>query len=458
MFFQHAYSQKDTIQYTIDTHAILSTGEHSPFWFQNNSFGDVSHKANSIALELVLSKSMQHPNRFFDYSFAFTGHLHEHDDKTELELNELFIDTRLWIFNVSAGTHLNSHGNQDETLSGGGLLYSKNAHPIPKLFAGIQDFTPLFFKNGFFQVKGGLSHGWFTDDVYVKNMLLHHKFAYVRFGGKKSPVSLEYGLDHVAQWGGIVPVYGQQPADFKTFLNVFMARSGSSSSVSEEQINVGGNHIISQSARVEGRVKGFELAAYWQNINEDKPILPIWNAVNIADGLWGFSVRNKSFPIIKGFLYEYLNTTDQNGMFHDKDGIVYGGNDDYFNNYLYRSGWTHHGRTIGTPFITSPVFNTDGSVSIKNNRVQVHHFGIEGEFHNYNFRILNSFSCNYGTYMAPYAQMLKSTNLLLEVNKHFEKWWGINAGISIGADWGAMYGNNLGLMIRIGKSGDLFKY
>lgn len=451
-----ARAQKDTIEYEVETHGIISNGNHAPFWFQNNVAGDVSHEANSAALELRLFKPMNHRKRLFDYSVLLTTHLHEEENKTAFELHEFFIDTRLWIFNLNGGLRKKSHGNQDKTLSGGGLLFSNNGHPIPRIFAGIEEFTPIL-KNGLVEIKGGIAHGWFTDDVYTKNMLFHHKYAFVRLGGKL-PVHFEYGLDHAAQWGGIDPVYGQQSTGFRDFVNVFMARGGSSvSGVSEEQINVGGNHIISQSTRIEYDLSDYKLAAYWQNINEDKPIRPIWNAVNIFDGLWGFSVKNKNFPVVKGFLYEYLNTTDQNGSIHDMDGIVFGGADDYFNNYMYRSGWTHHGRTIGTPFITSPVYNTDGDFRIRNNRTQVHHFGVEGEVSGYAFRVLSSFSKNYGTYHNPYPEVLKSTNLLLEVDKHFEKLWGIDAGISIGADYGKMYGNNAGFMIRFAKSGFLLK-
>jgi len=213
-------AQKDTILYEIGTHGFLSTGEHSPFWFQNNQFGDVSHKANSAVLELNVSKGMQHTERTFDYSFALTGHAHEQENKAEFELHEYFLNTRLWIFNLCAGSRLQSYGNQDETLSGGGLLISNNSSPIPKIFAGIEEFTPVFFKSGIVEIKGGMSHGWFTDNVYVQNLLLHHKYAYLRFGGKKFPVNFQYGLDHVAQWGGFLPGYGQQPVGIKDFVNV----------------------------------------------------------------------------------------------------------------------------------------------------------------------------------------------------------------------------------------------
>ncbi|MFZ4582248.1 MAG: hypothetical protein ACOYM7_06315, partial [Paludibacter sp.] len=85
--FNTAYAQKDTINYEFGTNAIVSSGVHSPFWLQNNSFGDISHKANSVAFEVNVSKNMLYPKRIFDYSFVFTGHLHEHENKTEFELN-----------------------------------------------------------------------------------------------------------------------------------------------------------------------------------------------------------------------------------------------------------------------------------------------------------------------------------------------------------------------------------
>jgi hypothetical protein len=222
-------------------------------------------------------------------------------------------------------------------------------------------------------------------------------------------------------------------------------------------MNVGGNHIISQSIKLELKIKNFEVNTYWQNIADDKPIVMMYNAVNIADGLWGISIYNKKFPVIQKVLFEYLNTSDQNGPFHDRDGIVYGGVDHYFNNYLYQNGWTHYGRTIGTPFITSPIYNKDKEIQILNNRVQVHHFGLEGAYNGYKYKMISSFTKNYGSYATyPTENLLKSTNLLFELKKHFEKFWQIDAGISVGLDLGTMYNNNVGLMFKISKRGILF--
>lgn len=449
-------AQSDTIHYQVDMYGIVSTGTNTPFWLQNNQYGKVSFDPNSLRFLAKIKKDKSVSNKLFDYHFVSSAYVNI-ATKTSAILHELYLGGQLWVFNASVGMREESFGNQDETLSGGGILFSKNARPIPKIFIGIEDFTPLFFKNRLLEVKGGIAHGWFTDQIYTKNLLLHHKFAAVRLGGNKSPVHIQYSMDHVAQWGGNVPGYGVQPAGFNDFINVFLAHNGSSLSTLNEQINVGGNHIISQGIKLELKIKDYELNAYWQHLAEDKPIRILWNSVNVVDGLWGVSFKSNKIPFVKKILYEYLNTTDQSGPFHDMDGVVYGGADSYFNNYLYQNGWTHYGRTIGTPFITSPVYNANGEVYITNNRVKVHHIGIEGDFDRYFYKALASFSNNYGNYSDfPNEIRKSSTNMMFEVNRHFEKLFQLDAGIVIGVDAGTKYGNNVGFLIKVSKRGNLF--
>jgi hypothetical protein len=202
----------------------------------------------------------------------------------------------------------------------------------------------------------------------------------------------------------------------------------------------------------------YKISGYWQNLSEDGPVRIIGTTMNKPDGLWGISIRNTRFPFIKGILYEFLETTDQSGPYLEKDGIIYGGNDNYFNNMIYQNGWTYFSRTIGTPFITSPIYNKDGKVYIINNRVEVHHFGIEGDVSGYRYKVLSSFSKNYGSYIYPYPEMIPNTSVLFEVNKQFPEISNIEVGCSIGGDFGKLYGNSVGCLFSIRKRGDLFKY
>ena len=450
-------SQNDSIKYNVCLMGLYSTGEYSPFWLQNRQFGEISSLPSSANVMLGLDKEFSQPKSLFDYGFKTNILLQNDNLKTTVYFHEIYVKARLSVLDLVIGSREDNLGNQDSTLSCGGLFFSHNARPMPKITLGIERFTPVPFTKGFLEVKGALVHGWFTDNTYIQNMLLHHKYAYLRVGGK-FPVHLQYGLDHVAQWGGYVPGLGQQPTSLKDYKAIFLAGHGGSDANISDQINALGNHIISQSTRLDVDISDYKISAYWQNMSEDGPIKIIYNSMNVSDGLWGISIKNKNFPYVKGILYEYLNTTDQSGPYHDKDGIIYGGNDSYFNNGIYSSGWTYFTRTIGSPFFTSPIYNKNSEVYLLNNRVQVHHIGIEGDIEGFDYKFLTSYSKNYGSYNVPFIEMKPSTSLLLEINKRFPQFYNIEAGCSIGVDVGKMYGNSVGCLFSIKKIGDLFHY
>jgi len=450
-------AQNDTIKYDVGFMGMASSGKYAPFWLQSDQYGKISSTPFSAGILAGVSKDFGAKKGLFDYRFKANLLLQTDKDKTTAVFHEYYVHARFSVFDFIVGAREEVLGNQDSTLSCGGFLFSKNARPMPKVTLGIEHFTAVPFTAGYLEFKGAISHGWFTDNIYTTNLFLHHKYLYAKVGGKL-PVHIQYGVDHVAQWGGTVPESGKQPADFAAFKDIFFGRAGGADAVVTDQMNVLGNHIISQSMKLDVDIADFRVSGYWQNLSEDGPVKLIWSAINKPDGLWGVTVRNAKFSFIKGILYEYLNTTDQSGPYQDKDGLAYGGADDYFNNGIYRNGWTYYSRTIGTPFISSPLYNRDGAVSVENNRVIVHHVGMEGDVSGYSYKLLSSFSKNYGTYSAPYSPMIRNTSLLLEVNKKFPAWSNIEVGCSVAADFGKLYGNSVGCLFSIRKTGNLFHY
>ena len=445
-----AEAQNDTIKYEVGFTGVGSTGAYAPFWLQSNNYGQISASPNSANINVGFSKDFNNRSAVFDYGFKADVLLQTYDNKTKAYFHEAYLKARLSVFDLIVGVREEHLGTQDSSLSCGGFLFSKNARPMPKITLGIERFTPVPFTKGYLEVKGAVAHGWFTDNVAGTNIFLHHKYIYFRVGGSL-PFHFQYGVDHVAQWGGNVPGLGQQPSSLSDYLRIVMGSSGSSSALETDQINALGNHILSQSMKVEYRLSDFTMSGYWQNISEDSPRF-MTNTMNKPDGLWGISIRNNRFPIITGLVYEYLNSTDQSGPFHDKDGIVYGGNDGYFDNSVYKNGWSYFSRTIGTPFISSPVYNKNGDLVTANNRVQVHHLGVEGDVCGYRYKALCSLSENYGRYWVPYPEMIRNTSLLLEVKKQFPKLSNIELGCSVGADIGKLYGNSVGCMVSVRKS------
>ncbi len=452
-----AVAQNDTIRYDIGTLGVVSSGAYSPFWIQSNQYGKISSSNTSADVWVGLSKDFGMKTRLFDYGFKVNLLLQTDDKTTTTYFHEVYAKARLSVFDLIVGAREEQFGNQDSTLSCGGFLFSKNARPMPKITVGIEHFTVVPYTFGLLEIKGAIAHGWFTDNIYARNLYLHHKYLYVKIGGKL-PVHFQYGLDHVAQWGGIVPGFGQQPADLAAFKAIFFVEAGGKNSTMNDQLNALGNHIISQSMKLDVDISDFRISGYWQNLSEDGPVKVMFYSMNRADGLWGMSIRNAKFPFVKGILYEFLETTDQSGPYHDKDGLIYGGADSYFNNGIYQNGWTYFSRTIGTPFISSPLYNKNGAVSIANNRVQVHHFGIEGDVLGYQYKFLTSFSNNYGTYSDPYPEKIQNTSMLLQVNKQFPKLSNIQCGVSVAADFGKLYGNSVGCAFTISKTGILCNY
>ncbi len=445
--------------YDVKLSGVSSTGNASPFLFQSQNYGQTTADKNSLYSNISLGKDFDKNKKYFDISFKINGLFRTADsEKPNAYLHEYYTKVLILKFlDFTAGAKEEILGTQDSTLSGGGFLFSKNTRPMPKLTLGIEHYTNVPFTKGFLQIKGALSHGWY-ENTLLKDMYLHHKYAYIRIGGKW-PVHIQYGLDHVCQWGGILPNTGEQPDSFDAYLAIFKGGHGSSNSHIGDQINALGNHIISQSLKVEVEISDYKLNGYWQNINEDPPVDFMWkNDMNMPDGLWGLSLKNKKIPLINGILYEYLNTTDQAGAIFQKDGIIYGGSDNYFSNYLYPNGWSYFSRTIGTPYIAPNTLIGNRYINSTNNRVCVHHFGLEGETGGYCYRLMASYSKNYGTYSLPFPSMIENTSTMLEIKKTYTQLYNLEVGCTIGADFGKLYGNTVSGMISIRKRGNLFKY
>ena len=105
---------------------------------------------------------------------------------------------------------------------------------------------------------------------------------------------------------------------------------------------------------------------------------------------------------------------------------------------------------IGTPLVSSPVYNTDGTLMIYNNRVEAFHFGIEGSPLGWlDYRLMFTKSNNWGTYSRPFLEIKENTSGLVELTfkPSFMKKWSITTSFAF--DKGELYGNNYGGMITI---------
>lgn len=434
---------RDSLLYVGAVRAVSSSGGQAPSLLWHNSNGEISQMPHSATISIGIIKPATRPSRWFDYDFGvvlsgrFGGGYGMKNDITGF-FNELYAHTRLYIVDITAGIKPQYWGAGDATLSSGSLLFSNNAHPLPRISIGLDRWTPIPGLFGYVEVKASLTHAWAGDkSEVVSGTLIHHKHIGGRIGGKL-PVNISYEFHHAAQWGGYSTVYGDLGNDLHAFKTTFLARSGGS--MLNDQLNAQGNHICFQQLALDVKSEGWKVSAYWQIIQEDGPIRMLGMTMNKPDGLWGISAVQSRWPFIEGITYEFLNTTDQSGPFHDKDGIVYGGADNYYNNSIYKQGWTYFGRIIGSPLLT-----------LINNRVRAHHVGIRGDIYGFKYRVMVNHAENYGKYKEP----LRSSNtaMLLEVKRHVKEAWGLDFGFSIAGDFGTQYGNVFGAMINVSKRG-----
>ena len=438
---------RDTLLYVGEVSVLSSSGSQAPSLLWHNQYSNIASLPHSGNLSIGVIKRATRPNRWFDYDFGvvLTGrvsgtqrNIPEPQIKGTGYFRELYAHVRLYIVDITAGIQPQYWGAGDAELSSGSLLFSSNAHPIPQIRIGFDRWTPIPGLFGYAEVKGGLTHGWLNDhSETVKGTLLHHKFIGGRLGGKL-PVNLSYEFHHVAQWGGISTIYGDLGNDFAAWKNAFLVKSGGT--MANDQINAQGNHIGFQQLALDVKGEGWKVSAYWQIINEDGPIRFIGFGMNNKDGLWGISATQSRWPYIEGVTYEFLNTTDQSGPFHDKDGCVYGGADGYYGNSIYRQGWSYFGNIIGSPLL-----------SLTNNRVMAHHAGVRGDIYGYKYRVMVNHAENYGRYSAPNRS--SNTAVLLEVKKLVPQAWGMEFGVALSGDFGTQYGNAFGAMVTIRKQG-----
>lgn len=446
-----AQTKNDTLSYSLNSRVMAGNGTYAPFLSTANQFDRFSFSPNSLSLWATLHKEVKKQNPF-DYGFGLE--LDGNVSKTESRFfpNELYVQGKVYFLNIYAGCKQQVFGNQDQELSSGGMLWSQNSRPMPRLTIESDGYLPVPHTKGYVQVKGGLSQGWFNERSAIKNLLLHHKYAYIRLGGKL-PVNINYGIQHAVQWGGKSSQYGTMPVTFENYLRIFLGKSGNSTANMSDQLNTLGNHMISQNLGLDLKTHIVNISLYWQNLIEDPPVNFITNTPNIEDGLWGMSVKLPKCKAFNHLVFEYLSTTDHNGPWHDLDGVIYGGTDPYYVNGLIPNGWSYKGMTIGNPWLTSPKYNKDGSVSTTNNTVRLYYFSGKGQIKRFNYRLTMAYSENYGLASSVYDNRIKQLSWQLETSTPVRFLKNAQVSLGISGDHGALYGNNTAIILGVSYSG-----
>jgi len=390
-------AELEDFEVNIKDKVILGSNSHLPLWTYANKWGTVQETTIQNVLELSFSQQIN----FYDF-FSFNYKLHPLVNASEdsyLELHELYGQFDLFGFSMYAGKKRQTIGDVYEPLSTGSMIISKNASPIPKVSAGFFDYVTIPYTLGILEIKGAMSHGWFQGKRYVKDLLLHEKYAYGKvnlpFG-----ISPYMGLVHEALWGGVFASNGNEVMEvtFDNYKKIFYVQAGGEDALTPDQNFKLGNHLGMWDWGVYGKFDSINIHGYYQHYFEDNSGFKFDRFQNQTDGLWGLTFEEIPYSFINAFLFEFLKTTKQSGSFHDEDGVFLGGKDSYYYHYIYRNGWTHFNKILGNSLFST--IGEEEDLRVANNRIIAYHFGLMG---NINKRINYKILFTYARYFQAYS-------------------------------------------------------
>lgn len=458
----------DSLYYSVELSGSVSSGDYTPFWLVSNRQGLSSTKKDNGYLRAAIIKTMDE-NKRFSYGFGADLAVAANYTSTFI-IQQLYGEVRYRKFALTVGSKERHDRFNNERLSSGDLLFSGNARPVPEIKISVDKYLMIPWINRWAGVKGYLSFGRFTDDNWQtdfvnpdanhsRKVLFHSKGGFLKVGDEtRFPLTAEAGFEMAAQFGGEAYVNGEwikMPQSFKDFWKVMFTQGGGTDAPVEDQTNIYGNHVGEWSAQIKWDTPEWGAKVYFEHYFEDQSML-FWD-FGWRDFLLGVEGRLPENRFVSHVVYEYLNTKFQSSsVYWDHTPEIpeqVSGRDDYYNHGIY-SGWQHWGMGIGNPLIISPIYNTDGVIRFKNNRVKGHHFGIDGQpFPRISYRLLGSFTRGWGTYMVPYEEVKHNTNMMLEVG-YLAPWLNnIQITGAFAFDHGDLIGNNYGFMLTLRKTG-----
>lgn len=468
-----AVAQMDSIKYKLDVMTSISTTNKLPFWLVSNRNGILPEKRSDL-LYMSLFKDYT-KSKTFDYSFGI-------DAATSMQytdyalINQYYASVKYSKFQLLIGAKNPEILYNGLSFVDNSIIMAGNARAYPKIEFSSMGYLEVPYTHGWISVKGVFSNGWMLDDRYVKDVMLHHKNAYLRIG-KEEGFSFELGLEHYAQWGGISPeIEGKKnfkmPSDLDAFLKVLIAKEGGT--YHNDMENSLGNHIGQNEIKFNYNTESYKTTFYMRNMYEDKSQafkkLFYKGIADIKDINYGLFIEMRKCKLVKSFLVEYYSTMKQGNIGHHSANVVVG-YDYNFSNSVYKSGWSNYGRGFGIALNSPTSFNSNGSIGFANTAFRAFNIGVQGEIKGINYKFKATYNRNYGTLTdrnegKPYKEGMtedrvysyetpqEQQHYLLELMMPEGK-LPFDIYTSFGLDLGDMYDDNFGLMIKLSKTGSL---
>lgn len=364
----------------------------------------------------------------------------------------------------------------NDNLSSGDLALSANARPAPGLAIGFVDYRDIPLTKGNVQIFADIGYlkmndGNWLDKHYnyynhfiTRNYWFNYKRIYFRTNPSKrfvftigAQAMCQFAGDNYTYRNGEVVDHIKMEANAKAFFRTIVAGSGGEN---PGDVFALGNHVGTLDVSLDYKIgNGRVIRAYYQNPWEDGSGL---QKANGFDGLWGVEYSAPEGGLLKGVVLEFITLKNQSGPLHfnpeDYGGSKVEGKvtgcDNYYNNYAY-NGYHAFGLSLGSPFLRSPIYNTDGYIAFTDNLVRGFHVALCGNFsHEVAYRAMLSHQKSWGTPFVLRSTTVSNTSAMLELSYKSARLSGFEMKTQLGFDYGKLYGKNFGALVEVKYSGN----
>lgn len=455
-------AQERTIKYEAALSGFTATENTLPFWAVSNRYG-LQPDGQGGRLDAALYSDFTNKHKVsLAYGVSATGYLSDFDNN--LLLDQLYVSGRWRKLRLDIGMIHRDTEYGGVSATNGNIVWSGNARTMPGYNLRSTDFIALPWVGKVLSFRFNWSDYRMIDDRYMDKVRLHNKSLFVKITPAKR-IEVIVGLEHFAQWAGTSPKYGKQPSSFKDYLRIVCGKEGGEGSTASDAKNALGNHVGREHLRVNYLADNYTLAFYHDIPFEDGSGTDFRSFPDGTYCLYYGTKDQKKW--ITDAIFEFHYTKYQSGSRHDRPidpehpelgRKILGGNDNYFNNGEYASGWTNYGRTIGTPLITPCRPNENGiTMGVYNSRVVGYHMGLKGHaFHRLPYRAMLTYTLNYGRYNDPLAKMpTKQFSFGLEAGMPENRHIPFHIDLGLYGDFGSLLPNNFGISLKMSRKGIL---
>lgn len=464
-----AFAQEQ-LNYNVEAIGAFSSESTTPFLFTTNRHGVISAQSNTGYLRGEIDYVWQEGDVYFKAGLDLVAATSESSSyyKNYGHVQQVFVEAAWQKLQLTLGQREMAPMLVNPELSSGNMVWSGNARPIPQVKIGTKDFVSIPGTDGWLNIFADVAYGRQFDGNYNKNVAamvdntverrsfntvenpaFHRKNVFLR-SKDGAPFVLTVGVEHVATFGGTVN--GEKaPASMTDFMKVFTLSTGND--------KTDYSHLASVDLRADVNLNEGAISAYGQLFMDEicKSGAPRQNGF---DGLWGLEWKANKDGWLSNVVLEYMQTTNGNGHVHADEQYQYNGKEYHYyggsyNDDQHYGAWANFGMNCGTPLMKSPVYNETHYPGCTSSLVKAVHFGAKGEITScLDYRFLLSYQKTWGTFTYLLPEPETNTSCMIEASYH-KKGWTVTPAVAF--DGGKMYGDNVGFMVSIKKTGTLLK-